>query len=120
MIFRNCSLNTPPPWLRAQKIDRGGEVLNRIGRYALDLPIYQTQECVCACGVQLFSVNSARSVVAGAVYFRKCRLCPGAEFDKSSARKANTGAKCGEFVVLLKYINRMRSSVVVAHFKSCL
>ena len=68
----------------------------------------------------IFSVNLAPSVVPCAVYFRKCRLCPGAECDKSSARKANTGAKCGEFVVLLKYINRMRSSVVVAHFKSCL
>ena len=86
----------------------------------MDLPIYQTQECVCACGVQFFSVNLARSVVAGAVYFRKCRLCPGAECDKSCVRKADAGTKCGEFVVLLKYINRMRSSVVVAHFKSCL
>ena len=59
---------------------------------------------MCACGVQFFSVNLARSVVAGAVYFRKCRLCPGAECDESSARKADAGSKCGEFVVLLKYI----------------
>ena len=53
-----------------------------------------------------------RSVVAGAVYFTKC--------DKSCVRKADASAECGEFIVCLKYINTLRSSVDVAHFKSCL
>ena len=60
-----------------------------------------------------------RSAVAGAVYFTKCRASAGAGCDKSCVRKADADAECGEFIVRLKHINRLRSSVVFAHFESC-
>ena len=60
-----------------------------------------------------------RSAVAGAVYFTKYLAGAGAGCDKSCVRKADADAECGEFIVRLKHINRLRSSVVFAHFESC-
>ena len=60
-----------------------------------------------------------RSAVAGAVYFTKCRAGAGAGCNKYCVRKADSGAEFGEFIVCLNHINRLRSSVVFAHFESC-